>query len=73
VRSASLRTAPLSRVFEGEGCQVSRYKTGADVFQVFKEHGVSIDLISTSETNITVSLDPAAYTLDEPCLEALPR
>ncbi|MEE9386630.1 MAG: bifunctional aspartate kinase/diaminopimelate decarboxylase [Nannocystaceae bacterium] len=30
----------------------------ADVFAVFKRHGRSIDLLSTSETNVTVSLDP---------------
>ena len=36
----------------------------ADAFQVFKQHGMSIDLVSTSETNVTVSLDPAANTLD---------
>lgn len=32
----------------------------ADVFTVFKGHGFSVDLISTSETNLTVSLDPLA-------------
>lgn len=31
----------------------------ADAFQVFKDHGFSVDLISTSQTNVTVSLDPA--------------
>jgi bifunctional diaminopimelate decarboxylase / aspartate kinase len=36
----------------------------ADAFQVFKDHGMSVDLVSTSETNVTVSLDPAANTLD---------
>ena len=36
----------------------------ADVFATFKEHGMSVDLVSTSETNVTVSLDPAANTLD---------
>lgn len=36
----------------------------ADAFQVFKAHGLSVDLVSTSETNVTVSLDPAANTLD---------
>ena len=36
----------------------------ADAFQVFKQHGMSVDLVSTSETNVTVSLDPAANTLD---------
>lgn len=37
----------------------------ADVFRVFKQHGLSVDLISTSETNVTVSLDAAANTLDD--------
>jgi diaminopimelate decarboxylase/aspartate kinase len=36
----------------------------ADAFQVFKQHGLSVDLVSTSETNVTVSLDPEANTLD---------
>jgi bifunctional diaminopimelate decarboxylase / aspartate kinase len=35
----------------------------ADAFQVFKQHGMSVDLVSTSETTVTVSLDPAANTL----------
>jgi diaminopimelate decarboxylase/aspartate kinase len=43
----------------------------ADVFQVFKQHGLSVDLVSTSETNVTVSLDPAANTLDADALGAL--
>jgi bifunctional diaminopimelate decarboxylase / aspartate kinase len=36
----------------------------ADAFQIFKQHGMSVDLVSTSETNVTVSLDPQANTLD---------
>jgi diaminopimelate decarboxylase/aspartate kinase len=43
----------------------------ADAFQVFKDHGLSVDLVSTSETSVTVSLDPAANTLDAATLEAL--
>ncbi|HEV2269511.1 MAG TPA: bifunctional aspartate kinase/diaminopimelate decarboxylase [Steroidobacteraceae bacterium] len=43
----------------------------ADAFQVFKSHGMSVDLVSTSETTVTVSLDPAANTLDETLLEGL--
>ena len=43
----------------------------ADAFQVFKERGLSVDLVSTSETNVTVSLDPAANTLDDEALAAL--
>lgn len=45
----------------------------ADVFAVFKEHGMSVDLVSTSETNVTVSLDPAANTLDGELLAKLQR
>ena len=43
----------------------------ADAFQVFKQHGLSVDLVSTSETNVTVSLDPTANTLDGAALEGL--
>lgn len=43
----------------------------ADAFQAFKAHGLSVDLVSTSETSVTVSLDPAANTLDEEVLSAL--
>ncbi len=43
----------------------------ADAFQVFKHRGLSVDLVSTSETNVTVSLDPAANALDADLLEAL--
>ncbi len=43
----------------------------ADAFQVFKQHGLSVDLVSTSETNVTVSLDPQANTLDQSTMDAL--
>ena len=43
----------------------------ADVFEVFKRQGLSVDLVSTSETNVTVSLDPAANSLDAAALNAL--
>jgi len=43
----------------------------ADAFQVFKQHGLSVDLVSTSETNVTVSLDPTANTLDGSALAGL--
>ncbi len=43
----------------------------ADAFQIFKSHGLSVDLISTSETNVTVSLDPAANSLDQTLINAL--
>jgi diaminopimelate decarboxylase/aspartate kinase len=37
----------------------------ARAFAVFNEHGVSVDLVSTSETNVTVSIDTADGMLDE--------
>ncbi len=43
----------------------------ADAFQIFKQQGMSVDLISTSETNVTVSLDPTANTLDPAALGRL--
>lgn len=43
----------------------------ADVFDIFKDHGLSVDLVSTSETNVTVSLDPQANTLDRRTVDAL--
>jgi diaminopimelate decarboxylase/aspartate kinase len=43
----------------------------ADAFQVFKDHGISVDLVSTSETSVTVSLDPTANTLTKAALDAL--
>lgn len=43
----------------------------ADAFAVFKDHGMSVDLMSTSETNVTVSLDPAANTMTKGALDAL--
>jgi bifunctional diaminopimelate decarboxylase / aspartate kinase len=43
----------------------------ADAFEVFKRHGLSVDLVSTSETNVTVSLDPAANALGARVLQDL--
>jgi diaminopimelate decarboxylase/aspartate kinase len=43
----------------------------ADAFQIFKNHGLSVDLVSTSETNVTVSLDPQANAIDQGVLERL--
>ena len=43
----------------------------ADAFQIFKSHGMSVDLVSTSETTVTVSLDPAANSLDQSLVEDL--
>jgi diaminopimelate decarboxylase/aspartate kinase len=43
----------------------------ADAFQIFKAHGLSVDQVSTSETNVTVTLDPQANTMDKSVLDAL--
>jgi len=43
----------------------------ADVFACFKHHGVSVDLISTSETNVTASFDPGAGVVPEETIAAL--
>jgi bifunctional diaminopimelate decarboxylase / aspartate kinase len=43
----------------------------ADVFEHFKRHGLSIDLVGTSETNVTVSLDPNENLVNTDVLSAL--
>ena len=43
----------------------------ADVFACFKKHGLSVDLVSTSETCVTASLDPVANAVPEGVLDAL--
>jgi bifunctional diaminopimelate decarboxylase / aspartate kinase len=43
----------------------------ADAFNVFREHGISVDLISTSESNVTVSVDVGANVTDRTAIEAL--
>jgi diaminopimelate decarboxylase/aspartate kinase len=43
----------------------------ADVFTQFKQHGLSVDLISSAETNVTVSLDPTENLLDSDAIAAL--
>ncbi len=43
----------------------------ADVFAVFKRHGLSVDLIGTAETNVTVSLDPSENLVNTDALAAL--
>jgi diaminopimelate decarboxylase/aspartate kinase len=48
----------------------------AEVFAVFARHGLSIDSVSTSETNVTVSLDPGvlgASALEPAALDHLLR
>ncbi|MFC5526720.1 bifunctional aspartate kinase/diaminopimelate decarboxylase [Rhodanobacter ginsengisoli] len=43
----------------------------ADVFTHFKQHGLSVDLIGSAETNVTVSLDPTENLLDSDAIAAL--
>ncbi len=43
----------------------------ADTFQIFKRHGLSIDLVATSESNVTVTLDPTANALQPEVLDGL--
>jgi len=43
----------------------------ADVFERFKRHGLSIDLIGSSETNVTVSLDPSENLVNSDVLSRL--
>lgn len=45
----------------------------ADVFEVFRRHGVSVDLVATSETTTTVALNKAANHLSAGGLDALER
>jgi diaminopimelate decarboxylase/aspartate kinase len=43
----------------------------ADVFDAFKRHGLSVDLIGSAETNVTVSLDPTENLVNSDVLSAL--
>ncbi|CAM2947326.1 bifunctional aspartate kinase/diaminopimelate decarboxylase [Legionella worsleiensis] len=43
----------------------------ADVFAAFKKHGFSVDLLSSSEFNVTLSLDNNAKMYDRPAINTL--
>ena len=43
----------------------------ADVFAHFKAHSLSVDLIGSSETNVTISLDPSENLINADTLQAL--
>jgi len=43
----------------------------AEVFACFARHGLSIDSVSTSETNVTVSLDPGANAVEPAAMQEL--
>jgi len=43
----------------------------ADIFERFRRQGLSVDLIGSSETNVTISLDPSENLVTSNVLEAL--
>ncbi len=43
----------------------------AEAFDCFRTHGLSVDLVSTSESNVTVSIDVSANVADPAMLELL--
>ncbi len=43
----------------------------ADAFERFRQHGISVDLISTSESNVTVSIDTIANVTDDSAIARL--
>lgn len=43
----------------------------SDVFAAFKQHGFSVDLLSSSEFNVTISLDTNAKLRDRPAINRL--
>ncbi|HEU4617152.1 MAG TPA: bifunctional aspartate kinase/diaminopimelate decarboxylase [Gammaproteobacteria bacterium] len=45
----------------------------AEAFGAFRSHGVSVDLISTSESNVTVSVDIGQNAVDQSVIDALVR
>jgi len=45
----------------------------AEAFKCFSDLGLSIDLVSTSESNVTVTLDPSANSMDQSMLDNLER
>lgn len=57
LKAVSVKTGVRLVVMEGSGMW---RQAGflADIFAAFKQCGISVDQVSTSETNVTVSLDP---------------
>lgn len=45
----------------------------AEAFECFRAHGISVDLISTSESNVTVSVDMLANVSDRQAIDKLAR
>ena len=45
----------------------------ADAFECFRKYDLSVDLISTSESNVTVSIDPIANITDPSAVDAVAK
>ena len=45
----------------------------ADVFECFRKYDISVDLISTSESNVTVSIDPVVNFTDPSAVDAVTK
>lgn len=43
----------------------------AAAFEIVRDHGISVDLISTSESNVTISIDMGANVADRAAIDAL--
>ncbi len=43
----------------------------AAVFEIYRRHGLSVDMLGSAETNVTVSLDPSENLLDSDAVAAL--
>ena len=69
LKAVSVKTGVRLVVMEGSGMW-RRPGFLAEVFACFKQCEVSVDLVSTSETNVTVTLDPDPG-LDQPRLDRL--
>ncbi|MFO8100053.1 MAG: bifunctional aspartate kinase/diaminopimelate decarboxylase, partial [Salinibacter sp.] len=70
VKAVSAKTGVVAVVMETLGMW---QEVGflADVFQIFKHNGLSVDLVATSEANVTVTLDADANALDPEALDRL--
>lgn len=66
--SSRARMTVVSMDVEGDWQRVGVI---SDLTGCFARHSLSIDSIASSQTRVTVSLDPAAHPLDEETLEAL--
>jgi len=74
VKAISMRNELVALTIETSGMWQQSGFLG-EVFSIFGRQGISIDLVSTSESNVTVSLDTKANELDrdlmQQCLDEL--